>query len=121
MQVIWTDPALERVEEIAVYIARDDRDAAARWTEQLFVAVGRLVDFPQSGRVVPELGARDIRELIFGHIACSTVSARLSRCCLSVMRVNRCAQKRWTGTDRTSTSRRTTLRVAAHVPHVGRH
>jgi len=30
MQVIWTDPALERVDEIAVYIARDDPDAAAR-------------------------------------------------------------------------------------------
>jgi plasmid stabilization system protein ParE len=36
MQVIWTDPALERVDEIAVYIARDDPDAAARWAEELF-------------------------------------------------------------------------------------
>ena len=30
MQVVWTDPALERVNEIAVYIAQDDPDAAAR-------------------------------------------------------------------------------------------
>lgn len=42
MQVIWTDPALERVDEIAVYIAQDDPDAAARWTVELFDAVARI-------------------------------------------------------------------------------
>ena len=66
MQVIWTDPALERVEEIAVYIAGDDPDAAVRWAVELFAAVERLVDFPESGRVVPELGRREVRELVFG-------------------------------------------------------
>ena len=66
MQVIWTDPALERVDETAVYIARDDPDAADRWTLGLFDAVERLVDFPESGRMIPELATRDVRELIFG-------------------------------------------------------
>ena len=66
MQVIWTDPALERVDEIAVHIARDDPAAADRWTLELFAAVERLVDFPESGRMVPELATRDVRELIFG-------------------------------------------------------
>lgn len=77
MQVVWTDPALERVDEIAVYIARDDPDAAARWTEELFDAVARLVDFPESGRTVPELGARRVRELIFGtyRVFCRVSSA----------------------------------------------
>jgi toxin ParE1/3/4 len=66
MQVIWTDPALERVEEIAVYIAQDDPDAAEHWTVEFFEAVARLGDFPESGRMVPELGARNVRELFFG-------------------------------------------------------
>ena len=66
MQVVWTDPALERVDEIAVYIARDDPDAATRWTVELFDAVKRLTVFPESGRMVPELGAPRVRELIFG-------------------------------------------------------
>jgi plasmid stabilization system protein ParE len=66
MQVVWTDPALERVEQIAVYIAGDDPDAAVRWTVELFAAVARLADFPESGRIVPELGKREVRELIFG-------------------------------------------------------
>ena len=66
MQVVWTDPALERVDEIAVYIAQDDPDAAVRWTVELFEVVGRLADFPDSGRMVPELEFREVRELIFG-------------------------------------------------------
>lgn len=66
MQVVWTDPALERVDEIAVYIAQDDPDSAVRWTVELFDAVKRLVEFPESGRMVPEAGKREIRELIFG-------------------------------------------------------
>ena len=66
MQVVWTDPALERVDEIALYIVQDNPDAAARWTIELFDAVERLADFPESGRVVPEIGAREVREIIFG-------------------------------------------------------
>ena len=33
---------------------------------ELFDSVERLVDFPESGRVVPEVGVRRIREVIFG-------------------------------------------------------
>lgn len=66
MQVVWTDPALERVEEIAVYIALDNPSAADRWTTELFDAAERLADFPDSGRMVPEVGTRHVRELIFG-------------------------------------------------------
>lgn len=66
MQVVWTDPAVERVEEIAVYIAQDDPDAAARWAIELFDAVERLAQFPESGRAVPEFGLREVREIIFG-------------------------------------------------------
>ena len=34
--------------------------------EELFTAVERLVDFPKSGRTVPEVGSPRIRKLIFG-------------------------------------------------------
>ena len=66
MKVEWSPLALERVEDIARYIARDDPDAAVRWVVELFDAVERLGDFPESGRVVPEVGIHRIRELIFG-------------------------------------------------------
>ena len=66
MKIVWSPLALERVEDIARYIAEDNPDAAVRWVDDLFLAVGRLVDFPESGRMVPEVGSRRIRELIFG-------------------------------------------------------
>ena len=66
MQVVWSDRALERVESIALYIARDDPAAATRWTLGLRDAVQTLADYPESGRVVPELGTRTVRELIYG-------------------------------------------------------
>jgi toxin ParE1/3/4 len=61
-----TDLALDRVEEIALYIAADNSEAAIRWTTELFEAVGHLSEFPQSGRLVPELEEREVRELIYG-------------------------------------------------------
>jgi plasmid stabilization system protein ParE len=64
--VEWSPLALDRVSDIARYIAKDNPDAAIRWVNELFEAVERLADFPESGRVVPEVGVRRIRELIFG-------------------------------------------------------
>lgn len=66
MKVQWSPLALDRVSDIARYIAKDDPGAAERWVNELFAAVARLADFPESGRIVPEVGVRRIRELIFG-------------------------------------------------------
>ena len=66
MKVEWSPLALDRVTDIARYIANDNPGAAARWVNELFDSVQRLGDFPESGRVVPEVGVRRIRELIFG-------------------------------------------------------
>jgi plasmid stabilization system protein ParE len=35
--------------------------------EQIVEAVGRLSAFPLSGRVVPELGQKTVREVIYGN------------------------------------------------------
>lgn len=66
MRIDWSPLALERVESIASFIAEDDPIAAERWVDELFESVKRLADFPDSGRVVPEVGLSRIRELIFG-------------------------------------------------------
>ena len=36
------------------------------FVERVFAAVKRLEVFPRSGRIVPEIGQEDIREIIFG-------------------------------------------------------
>ncbi len=73
MKIVWSPLSLERVEDIARYIAEDNPDAALRWVDGLFAKVERLADFPKSGRMVPEVGSPRIRELIFGtyRVICS--------------------------------------------------
>lgn len=66
MKVEGSPLALDRLSDIARFIARDNPAAAERWINELFDAVERLAEFPESGRIVPEVGVQRIRELIFG-------------------------------------------------------
>ena len=65
-RIIWADPALEDLEEIAEYIALDDEAAAKRLVRSVFDAIQRLRDFPDSGRRPPELIRSRYREVIVG-------------------------------------------------------
>jgi addiction module RelE/StbE family toxin len=65
-QVIWAPAALDDVDAIAEYIARDSPDHAALFATRLIEATDRLAQFPESGRVLPELGRADCREIIVG-------------------------------------------------------
>jgi len=66
VRIEWSPLALERVEDIVQYIAQDDPEAARRWVVELFDTVGRPAYFPESGRVVPEVGLARMQEVIFG-------------------------------------------------------
>ena len=66
-RVLWTRQAVEDVEAIKAYVSRDSERYAALLTERLVAAVGRLVLFPQSGRIVPEVGDDLLREVIHGN------------------------------------------------------
>ncbi|WP_273206144.1 type II toxin-antitoxin system RelE/ParE family toxin [Marinobacter subterrani] len=66
MKIVWSPLALDRVEDVARFIAEDNPDAVVRWVDDLFAAVERLADFPKSGRMVPEVGSPRIGELMFG-------------------------------------------------------
>ena len=67
MKIIWSPLALERVNEIADYIAEDDAKTARRFLIDIFGAAERLESFPNSGRVVPEVKRPNVREIIFGN------------------------------------------------------
>jgi toxin ParE1/3/4 len=64
MRILWSPLAVERVSEIAEYIAQDNPGAAEKWVENIFKKVEELRGFPESGRVVPETDNRSIRELL---------------------------------------------------------
>lgn len=67
MKIIWSPLAIDRVSEIAEYIALDKPAAADNWINTLFSKVGQLMLSPKSGRVVPEIGDEQFRELIYGN------------------------------------------------------
>ncbi len=63
-RLIWSQPALLDLEEIAEYIALDNPPAASRYVRKVFSAVERLKRYPQSGRRPDELPATPYREVI---------------------------------------------------------
>lgn len=62
-EVIWTDPALDQLEEIAEYIALDKPGAASSLVKMIFSTVQRLEQFTESGHIPPELPDSIYREL----------------------------------------------------------
>lgn len=66
-RVVWTRQALEDVESIRDYVARDSAHYARLLTERLVATVERLELFPASGRVVPEVGDPGLREIVEGN------------------------------------------------------
>jgi toxin ParE1/3/4 len=67
MKIVWSPLAVDRVSEIAGYIAQDNPVAAESWINTVFKKVEDLKAFPESGRIVPETDNKTIRELIYGH------------------------------------------------------
>ena len=65
-RLIWTEPALLDLAEIAEYIALDDFSASQRLVKKVFERVDLLESFPQSGRHPPELQHMPYREIIVG-------------------------------------------------------
>ena len=65
-QIIWTEPALTDLDEIAEYIALDKVQAARRLVQQIFSSIECLEQFPESGRSPPELVRSRYREVIVG-------------------------------------------------------
>ena len=63
-EVIWAEPALQQLDAIAEYIALDNPVAANHLVQDVFDKTERLADFPQSGRVPPELPNSVYRKVV---------------------------------------------------------
>ena len=63
-QIIWTEPALQDLNEIAEYIALDKISAASKLVQKVFSSTYRLEEHPKSGRNPPELTNSRYLELI---------------------------------------------------------
>ena len=62
--VIWSIPARNDLKQIYDYIAKDSRYYATNVLENVVSRAENLDEFPEIGRVVPEIGDKNVRELI---------------------------------------------------------
>jgi toxin ParE1/3/4 len=63
-EIIWTEPAIGELDEIADYIALDDPQAARELVRRVFDHVAQLADHPESGSRPPELKGSRYRQIV---------------------------------------------------------
>ena len=66
VKVIWTDSAIQDLNDIGNYIAKDSERYAEITVARLFNSVNILEEHPKAGKMVPEFEDELIRELIRG-------------------------------------------------------
>ena len=66
-ELIWSPQALRDLEGIRTYIALDSPMYADLTVRRVVSAVERLMAFPESGRIVPERDAPEIRAVVVGR------------------------------------------------------
>ncbi|MBK7103666.1 MAG: type II toxin-antitoxin system RelE/ParE family toxin [Ignavibacteriae bacterium] len=64
MKIYWTKESLLNFQEIEDFISQDNPNAAIKLTDKLISLVEDLIEFPEKGRIVPELSISQIREIL---------------------------------------------------------
>ncbi|NQX01313.1 type II toxin-antitoxin system RelE/ParE family toxin [bacterium] len=67
-RLIWTEPALQDLEQIAHYIALDDPAAASRLVRKVFAKAELLIQFPEMCPVAHDLPSSGYRHLVAGPL-----------------------------------------------------
>jgi len=64
--VIWSPDALDDLDSVAAYIARDSVDHAALLASRIIQATDALARFPRLGRPAPEMQDPSWRQVVVG-------------------------------------------------------
>ena len=64
MKLVFTKEAVDRLEEIEIFISMDSPNRAIEFVSHLIQKAESILQNPGSGRVVPEILNPDIREII---------------------------------------------------------
>ena len=66
-KVVWSPRAIKDINEIAEYIAKESLQYAKAQVKLFIEEAEDLENHPHRGRVVPELGMNNIRQILCGH------------------------------------------------------
>jgi addiction module RelE/StbE family toxin len=89
-QISWTKKSLKDLRAINDYISLDSSFYAARFISKLIRRVDQLIEFPESGRMVPEKNVHEIRELIEGNYR---IFYRLQKEKITILRIHNAARR----------------------------
>jgi len=89
-QISWTKKSLKDLRAINDYISLDSSFYAARFISKLINRVDQLIEFPESGRIVPEKNVHEIRELIEGNYR---IFYRLQKEKVTILRIHNAARR----------------------------
>lgn len=64
MKVIWAPLAREQVADAFAFISAERPSAAVRWFERVVESAGSLSVFPDIGRMMPEAGRSEVRQVL---------------------------------------------------------
>ena len=90
VQINWTEKSLKDLRVINDYISLDSTFYAARFISKLIKRVDQLIEFPESGRMVPEKNKPEIRELIEGNYR---IIYKISAAHIAIFRVHHAARQ----------------------------
>jgi plasmid stabilization system protein ParE len=96
--VRWTRPARLDLKQIRDYIARDSRFYAEKVSLEIVENSEILNSFPEAGRIVPEIGDPNIRELLFTRTVSSNTSTKIE--ILALIHAKRDFMKQFTDASR---------------------
>lgn len=66
LRIVWSTLAKNRLREAVLQIRAHNPEAAKRFRKETLDAVRSLREFPELGRILPELERPEIRELVVG-------------------------------------------------------
>ena len=89
-QISWTKKSLKDLRVVNNYISLDSVFYATRFISKIIQRVDQLVEFPESGRIVPEKKQAEIRELIEGNYR---IFYRLQKDKITILRIHNSARK----------------------------
>ncbi len=67
VEIIWSDNSVNNLESIAEYISLDSSSRAEKFVKKIYDFSLRLIEYPYSGRIIPEYNDETKREFIVGN------------------------------------------------------
>ncbi len=89
-QISWTKKSLKDLKAINDYISLDSTFYATRFISKLITRVDQLIEFPESGRIVPEKNDSEIHELIEGNYR---IFYRIKKDKITILRIHNSARR----------------------------